>query len=90
MMKPAANQAFGSKSSFWQQMKKNTPKVIFGRRPYFWRPKKKLAANHFLQETQVSSYIWQQITETPSDMIQLQNTQHLVIVHLLQCETKLK
>jgi hypothetical protein len=52
MLKPAANQAFGSKSSFWQQMKKKTPKVIFGRRPLFLATKepKKLAANDFLQE----------------------------------------
>ena len=64
MLKPAANQAFGSKSSFWQQMKKNLKKhtnsyfrktaIIFGDKKI---PKKKLAANHFLQETQVSAYL---------------------------------
>ena len=32
MLKPAENQAFGSKSSVWQQTK--TPKVILGRRPF--------------------------------------------------------
>ena len=58
-----------SKSSFWQQIKllaanektiKKTPKVIFGRRPLFLAttpPFPKLAANNFLQETQVSAYL---------------------------------
>ena len=43
MLKPATNQAFGSKSSFWQQIKNNThktPKVIFGRRPLFLATRK--------------------------------------------------
>ena len=48
MLKPAANQAFGTKSSFWQQMKelKNSKKYFwhylffFGRRPLFLATKK--------------------------------------------------
>ena len=39
MMKPAANQAFGSRSSFWQQMKKNLQKLFSEDGLYFWRQK---------------------------------------------------
>ena len=63
MLKPAANQAFGSKSSFWTKK----TEVIFGRRPLFltipppnWRQITSCRKRRF-------QHIWQQITETPSE-----------------------
>ena len=39
MPKPAANQTFGSKSSFWQQMKKTHQKLFLEDGLYCWRQK---------------------------------------------------
>ena len=56
MLKRAANQALGSKSRFWQQMKKKekrkqTPKVFPEDGLYFWRqknPKKEIGGKSLL------------------------------------------
>ena len=97
-----------SKSSFWQQIKllaankknkKKTTKSYFRKTAFtFWRQKKspKLAANHFLQETQVSAYLaanhWHTLCNT--NTYQIANaaqsckqkccmlTNHLLTIHL--------
>ena len=67
MMKPAANQAFGSK---WKKIKKNT-KSYFRKTAFIFGDKKIPPKKSWRQITFCRKrrfhHIWQQITETPSD-----------------------
>ena len=74
MLKPAANQAFGSKSSFWQQMKNEKVKIhqkLFSEDGLdFWRqkiPQKNSWRQITFCRKQRFQHVSQQITDTPSD-----------------------
>ena len=74
MLKPAANQAFGSKSSFWQQMKikeKKNSKSYFRKTVFIFGNKKNSQKKSWRQITfcrkRRFQHIWQQITDTPSE-----------------------
>ena len=68
MQKPAANHAFGSKSSFWQQMKKHTHQKLFSEDGlYFWRHPPPSWRQFIFCRKRRFQHIWQQINETSSE-----------------------
>ena len=85
MLKPAANQAFGNKSCFWQQMKKKVKrklqKLFSEDGLYFWQQRKihkKVGGKSLFAGNAGFKHIWQQITDTPSVTTMCACTSHTI------------